>query len=222
MEDFEDARYQLVKAFEKLYEENGMKGISAAAVAKEAGYSRSSFYRSFDSVYDVLEILEMRAIPTAEFRYLAENANTVTMSEFTNVILESLVRRERLIKLLIKHAKDNHFLGRFHRALRAAMLGQIKRVYILQDWECEVMADYVTASKVQLLKYWALHDMPPEAISRMTKVTDSMLEGLLWERVNEASKAQLEGRPYEKTSLSYFEERYDWIANRYPLPRSQA
>ena len=48
-----------------LYDERGMKGISAAAVAKEAGYSRSSFYRVFDSVYDVLEILEARAMSQA-------------------------------------------------------------------------------------------------------------------------------------------------------------
>jgi AcrR family transcriptional regulator len=68
-----------MRAFEKLYEQHGMKGVSSAAVAKEAGYSRSSFYRTFDSVYDLLEILELRAVPTREFRYLVDNANTITM-----------------------------------------------------------------------------------------------------------------------------------------------
>ena len=216
MDELASAQSHLMQAFEKLYAQHGMKGVSAAAVAKEAGYSRSSFYRSFDSVYDLLEILELRAVPTKEYRYLAENADTVTMSEFTNIILESLVRREKLIRMLTKHASDNHFYERFHRALKPAMLGQIKRVYILADKEYELMADYITAAKVQLLRYWASHDMPTAEIAHITQVTDAMLEGLLWERVNKASLAQQAGEPYERTPMSYFEERYDWIANRYP------
>ena len=220
MEDFEDARTHLIRAFEKLYEKQGMKGISAAAVAKEAGYSRSSFYRAFDSVYDVLDVLEARAVPTREFRYLADNAETVTMSEFTNVILEALVRRERLIRMLTRHSKDNHFYERFHRAMKPAMLGQVKRVYILRDDEYEIMADYITAAKVQLMRYWASHDMPTEEIAHLTQVTDAMFEGLLWERVSKASKAQQAGVPYERTPMSYFVEKYDWIANRLPCNRS--
>ena len=65
MDDYQSAQAHLVRAFEKLYDERCMKGISAAAVAKEAGYSSSSFYRVFDSVYDVLEILEARAMSQA-------------------------------------------------------------------------------------------------------------------------------------------------------------
>ena len=216
MNDNEDARIHLMKAFEKLYAEGGMRGLSAAAVAKEAGYSRSSFYRVYDSVYDLLDILVLRAVPTREYRYLATHANTVTMEEFTNVILESLVRRTKLIRMLTKHSDDNDFYERFHLALKPAMLGQIKRVYILEDEEYEFMADYITAAKVRLLRYWALHELPPEEIAHLTRVTDAMFEGLLWERVNVASEAQQVGLPHERTPMSYFVEKYDWIANRYP------
>lgn len=216
MGEYQESQEHLIKAFEKLYEEHGMKGISAAAVAKEAGYSRSSFYRMFDSVYDVLEILETKAVPTREFRYLADHADTVTMEEFTHVILLSIVQRERLIRMLARHSKDNHFLARFHRAIKPAFLGQVKRVYILEDYEYEIMADYITAAKVQLLRYWATHDLPTDAIAHLTQVTDAMFEGLLWERVNKASQAQRAGLPYERTPMSYFEEKYDWIANRLP------
>lgn len=216
MDDYQSAQTHLIRAFEKLYEERGMKGISAAAVAKEAGYSRSSFYRIFDSVYDVLEILEARAVPTKEFQYLADNANIVTMGEFTNVILEALIRREKLIRMLTKHSKDNHFYARFHRAIKPAFLGQVKRVYILEDYQYEIMADYITAAKVQLMRYWASHDLPTEAIAELTQITDAMFEGLLWERVNKAALAYQAGEPYERTPLSYFIEKYDWIAKRLP------
>lgn len=214
MEDVEDARIHFIRAFEKLYEIDGMRGISAASVAAEAGYSRSSFYRTFESVYDLLSAVEMCATPSREFAYLADHAETVTMEEFTTTILDALVRRERLIRMLTAHAEDNRFYERFRKALKPAMLGQIRRVYILEEPEYDMMAEYITAAKVALMRYWASNDMQPDAIAHMTQVTDAMFEGLLWERVDRASRAQQAGVPYERTSLSYFTDRYDWIAHR--------
>lgn len=66
MGDNESPRREFIAAFEKLYERNGMKGVSVAAIAKETGYSRSSFYRSFESIYDVLSAVEIAATPYAE------------------------------------------------------------------------------------------------------------------------------------------------------------
>lgn len=216
MDDADKIRIQFMKAFENQYEALGMKGLSAASVAAEAGYSRSSFYRSFESVYDLLTLVEKRATPTREFSYLADNSETVTMEEFTNVILEALVRRERLIRMLTRHSEDNRFYERFSKALKPAMRGQIERVYILEPADYDMMAEYITAAKVTLMRYWASNDMRPEEIARLTQVTDAMFEGLLWERVDEASRAQQAGEPYERTPLSYFAERYDWIAHRLP------
>lgn len=214
MEDFDNGRSRFIKAFEDLYEPNGMKGVSAAAIAAQAGYSRSSFYRSFESVYDLLSLVEMRATPSKEFSYLAEHANTVTMEEFTNIILDALVRRERLIRMLARHADDNRFYDRFRKALKPAMYGQIKRVYILDEPEYDMMADYITAAKVALMRYWALYSRGVGDIARLTQITDAMFEGLLWERVNKASQAHQRGEAYERTPLSYFEENYGWIAHR--------
>lgn len=214
MGENESPRREFIAAFEKLYERNGMKGVSVAAIAKKTGYSRSSFYRSFESIYDVLSAVEIAATPYAEARFLLEHADTVTMEVFTDTILDAFKKRTRLICMLSKHADENHYFERMRACLKPVFRSQVERIYDLQESEYDVLAEYITVSKLTLLRYWAVNYERTLDLGKLTQITDSMFEGRFWERVQDAAKAAAEGVPYKRDKLDYFVERYPWIKNR--------
>ena len=56
-------RSDIIEAFKLLYARQGMSGVSARALAEKSGYSRSTLYRHFPSIYDVLREVEDEATP---------------------------------------------------------------------------------------------------------------------------------------------------------------
>lgn len=214
MRDCEEIKRDFVKAFEFLYENNGMKGVSAMAVAEKAGYSRSSFYRTFDSVYDLLVLVEVSATPYQEMSKLLQDPNHITMEQLTEGILGAFEKKVKLIQMLTRHSNDNHYSARLRNCLKPVFLSQIKRVYILSEVEYDVLAEYITSAKLTLLRYWALNPEGSLGLGHLTQITDSMFEGRFWELVAEAAKASQEGKEFEKISLDYFINSYPWIEHR--------
>lgn len=48
----------------------------------------------------------------------------------------------------------------------------------------------------------------------MTQITDSVLEGSLWDRVDEAAKLAAEGKPFERIPFEFFKDSHPWIHTR--------
>lgn len=112
MVDINAVRQDLIDAFRLLYAEHGMSGMSVNLVAEKAGYSRSTLYRHFESIYDILRVLEDEALPKREFKVLINNAETVSMKTIREVILNALNERKDLIRILIRYEEDNNYLDR--------------------------------------------------------------------------------------------------------------
>jgi AcrR family transcriptional regulator len=208
-----EARRCFIEAFKKLYPANGMRGISGAALAKRAGYSRSTFYRDFESVYDVLRLVEIEATPYQRMKYLLDHADSVGMREITDGFLQSFQEREDLIRMLVQHEDDNRYRERLHDCFLPVFRAQAERVFIMEPGEYDVLAEYITHAKLGLLRIWAL-DLVPLGLGHMTQITDSVLESSMWTRVEAAARAKAEGRPFERTPLSFFQKRQPWIQNR--------
>lgn len=208
-----EAQRCFIQAFKELYPVNGMRGISGAALAKRAGYSRSTFYRSFESVYDVLRLVEIEATPYRRMNYLVEHANEVGMKEITDGFLQSFSDREDLIRMLCRHEEDNRYRERLHDCIFPVFRSQAERVFVMKPEEYDILAEYITHAKLGLLHIWAL-GLSPLGLGHMTQITDSVLESSMWTRVEAASRAKAEGRPFERTPLSFFQKRQPWIENR--------
>ena len=209
----DEAHLRFLAAFKELYAANGMKGLSAAALSAKTGYSRSTFYRYFESVYDLLDLVEIEATPYKNMAYLVEHANEVDMTDITNAFLDFFEEKQQLSRILTKYRDDNRYYARMHECLKPAFYAQAERIYIMEPEEYEVMAEYLTEAKLSLLKAWALSDIHMN-LGHMTKVTDSVLEGGFWDRVQAAADAQRAGVEYQRIPLSYFESIHPWIANR--------
>ncbi|MGI6104758.1 MAG: TetR/AcrR family transcriptional regulator [Raoultibacter sp.] len=208
----DDVRRCFIEAFKKLYEKNGMRGVSGSSLSAKAGYSRATLYRYFESVYDILDLIEAQATPYAEMQYLLENANTVGMVDITDGFLGAFERREKLIRLLCRHS-DNNYLERLSDCIRPVFRAQAKRVYVLEEEEYDILAHYITSAKVGLLKLWAQGETKM-GLGHMTQVADALLEGALWDRVDEAERSSKEGRSFERMHLEHFSSSHAWLAHR--------
>ncbi len=68
--DNEDVRNDFLEALLKLFQENPGAEASVTALCAKAGYSRSTFYRYFDSLPEAYETLEDRVVPTGVLQAL--------------------------------------------------------------------------------------------------------------------------------------------------------
>lgn len=209
----DEAHQRFLDAFKELYAVNGMKGISAASLSAKTGYSRSTFYRYFESVYDLLVLVEVEATPYANMAFLMDNWDTIGMNEVTNAFLYAFADKEPLIRMLTRFSDDNRYYERLRECIRPVFRQQAERVYIMEPEEYDVMAEYITTAKLAMLRTWALAEVDM-GLGHMTQITDSVLEGGFWDRVEAASQAKKSGVPYERTPLSFFVEQHPWIANR--------
>jgi AcrR family transcriptional regulator len=209
----DETHHRFVASFKELYAVNGMKGLSAAELSSKTGYSRSTFYRYFDSVYDLLDMLEIEATPYANMSYLVDHADEVGMVEITEAFLGFCEEKQQLIRILTRHQDDNHYYSRMRECLKPAFKSQAERVYIMEPSEYDAMAEYLTESKLSLLRTWALGNTDLN-LGQLTKVTDAVLEGGFWDRVQGAAEAKRIGAPYHRIPLSYFVSIHPWLANR--------
>ncbi|MDO4889831.1 MAG: TetR/AcrR family transcriptional regulator [Coriobacteriaceae bacterium] len=209
----DEAHVRFLAAFKELYAINGMKGISAATLSAKTGYSRSTFYRYYESVYDLLILVETEATPYQNMQFLRDNWDTIGMVEITNAFLYAFAEKQDLIRMLTKFSDDNRYYERMRECIYPVFRQQAERVYIMEPEEYDVLAEYLTTAKLALLRAWALREVDM-GVGHMTQITDSVLEGGFWDRVEAAAQAKKAGIPYERTPLSYFVDQHPWIANR--------
>ncbi|MEF2655407.1 MAG: TetR/AcrR family transcriptional regulator [Eggerthellaceae bacterium] len=203
-----------IEAFVILYAPCGMKGISVNTLCARAGYSRSTFYRTFYSLDNVLEELEDTALPTDAMDTLLENANDIGMETFSKVFLSSLTWRKDFYRVLFLHDKESRFFNKCRKLMFPVFKSQVQRVLDMTEFEYNVLTEYLTTAKVTLLRMWAVH--PSElSLAHITKITDSTLEGALWDKVEEAYRAKQNGAPHKRTTLDELSAKRPWIAYRY-------
>lgn len=80
-------RNDFLEALLKLFQENPGAEVSVAALCAKAGYSRSTFYRYFDSLPEAHEALEDRVVPTGVLQALVAGGDAVGMEDITGAFL---------------------------------------------------------------------------------------------------------------------------------------
>ena len=85
--DNEDVRNDFLEALLKLFQENPGAEASVAALCAKAGYSRSTFYRYFDSLPEAHGALEDHVVPTGVLQALVAGGDAVGMEDITGAFL---------------------------------------------------------------------------------------------------------------------------------------
>lgn len=84
------------------------------------------------------------------------------------------------------------FFNKLKTVMKPVLRLQAERAFSMTPFEYDVMAEYLTTAKLSLLRMWALSPIDLD-LAYMTKVTDATLEGGLWDRIDEATRAARPG-----------------------------
>ena len=108
-------RQNLVDAFCILLKKNPVQKITVHAICEKAGYNRSTFYKYFRDVYDVLEYIENIVIAQVKENFekniLPENFGETFFAVFTKTqtdkavyfdVLFNLYNRQRFVEKIIR------------------------------------------------------------------------------------------------------------------------
>ena len=198
--DNAEVRDDFIEALLRLFREGAAGEVSVATLCAKAGYSRSTFYRYFDSLDEVHEALEDRSIPQKELDSLIAGNRIIGMEEITNVFLSALIERKELYATLFARDASGRFLEKLKAAMKPVFKAQAERAFDMTPFEYEVIAEYLTTAKLSLLRMWALSPIDLD-LSYMTKITDSTIENGLWDRVDESNHCQKAGRAYRRSTI---------------------
>ena len=146
-------------------------------------------------------------------RQIVDNADTIGMREITDLFLDSLCPKRDLYRVLFQHDPRSRFSNKLKNVIKPAFKCQAERVYEMEPFEYDVFAEYLCAAKLTLLRTWALSTADLD-LAHLTRITDSTLEGGMWDRVEEAARCAKAGRPFLKTSIDDLASRRPWIAYR--------
>ncbi|WP_449134114.1 TetR family transcriptional regulator [Senegalimassilia sp.] len=191
--DNEDVRNDFLEALLKLFQENPGAEASVTALCAKAGYSRSTFYRYFDSLPEAYETLEDRVVPTGVLQALVAGGDTVCMEDITGAFLGTLTASKRELTTLFARDVHERFFNKLKATMKPVFRLQAERAFSMTPFEYDVMAEYLTTAKLSLLRMWALSPIDLD-LAYMTKVTDATLEGGLWDRIDEATREIRRGK----------------------------
>ncbi|MDO4198425.1 MAG: TetR/AcrR family transcriptional regulator [Erysipelotrichaceae bacterium] len=147
------AEKQICEAMIELMEEKPFESIRVTELAGKAGISRSSFYTHFDSIYDVLQLIEDDFLEHIidEKEVGLDNDMSVVENNFS-YIRDNL----RTLQTLIGVNGDDSFgirLGnRSKRILDTIVDNHRSR---LNDTQLIIVNEFAKAGKMQVFKWWA-------------------------------------------------------------------
>ncbi|MBQ5781630.1 MAG: TetR/AcrR family transcriptional regulator [Spirochaetaceae bacterium] len=106
----ERAHVALKEAFLQIYKDNEIQNISVSHIAQRAGYSRGTFYRHFDSPYDILAEIEndiIRHLNALIFSLLKEHTPSKNLAfpsqqlePFWNQFIKYMQENEKLLYVM--------------------------------------------------------------------------------------------------------------------------
>lgn len=197
------------EAFWRLYSRSGMAGLTVQVLCEAAGYSRSSFYRHFQSVYDLLDEFEERALPRAEMGGLLANVESVGMAEFREAFLAYFETRDSLIQVLCRFDQSRRFTDKFSEVIRPPFLAVIERTFAIDSALAGSLADYIVGAKMALFTSWARSEGQFDIVE-LLQVTDGVLEAGFWDVVDQ-SRVKTDGTRPPKVKLDEVMGRWSWL-----------
>lgn len=211
-----EVRNNFVEALLRIYRARPVGEASVAELCAKAGYSRSTFYRYFDSLDQAHEALEERAVLTKALEKLQADGQRASMEEVTNLFLAALSGNRELYGILFSRDATGRFFNRLKDAMKPVFRTQAERAFDMTPFEYDVLTEYLTTAKLSLLRMWALWPTDLD-LSYMTKITDSTIESGLWDRVDEAFRCYKEGKEFHRPTIDECGASRPWVAWRYGI-----
>lgn len=166
------ARENFFDVFCQFYQTRPIEKISVSELCKKTGYNRSTFYKNFEDIYDLLNQLEDQLI-----QYLvdqtADNAGLMladsTIQEVANIYLS----QSQYFQLLL--TKDINFIPKVKDALRPYM----EKVFEAKVPNCDAYAiELAMSALLSTYTYW-YKNQQISSIELGNFIVDAMFNGVI-------------------------------------------
>ena len=196
MDTTHPARTSICNAMLDLMETQQFETISITDLTKKAGVSRTSFYRYFDSVYDVLQAIE----DDYDEQFPHELAAVQDLDEMTHAgsadgagagdgrkepaeleYAEVVARNFRTYRILTSPNGDPSFEPHMRNRVKRIMLQSLE-AQLGPGLETDMAATFITGTRMYLMRWWAQHEreVDPVEYSRLcSELTMSTLKAVV-------------------------------------------
>ena len=159
------AKERICDALLDLMEERPFEEIPVTEITRQAGVSRTIFYRYFDSVYDVLQKIEddyLEGLPTEgdAVDVLSETSRPsgadgpFRTTDYAQYIADHL----HMYRVLIGPNGEPSFESRLHNRIYRISLQTIRLRIGENRPEAEPMAEYLASALNGAIRWWAMHE----------------------------------------------------------------
>ncbi|MBQ3612065.1 MAG: TetR/AcrR family transcriptional regulator [Firmicutes bacterium] len=111
-------REDIMDAFCVLYKNNPIEKITVNQVIDLAGYNRSTFYRYFDSVYDILDCIEEDLLEKWK-KY--QDVILGNLSEFATIIADFYRENDKYLSALLNSVNSPIYIEKFTHRLQYSL-----------------------------------------------------------------------------------------------------
>jgi AcrR family transcriptional regulator len=149
------ARERIKESFWDILPNNSVYGITVAMVCAKASCNRSTFYRNYESIYDLLDEAKREAIPY-ELPVVIRDAfiagGEERMAAICGFVVENRIRLRHIGLLLSEHGDPG-----FARMLKDAMLevwsGAFGAAPTHLEWQARALMEFLLSGIVGILTY---------------------------------------------------------------------
>ncbi|GKU24445.1 TetR/AcrR family transcriptional regulator [Clostridium folliculivorans] len=143
-------------AFWLLYEKNSIDKITVKDICSLAGYDRSTFYRYYADVYDILHELENQILDEVDefVVHLVEQANNFDASQALQAILGTFARLNKYIIVLLGPHGDTEFIRKIVENLKPIWIKYFFRTNQYTAAEVDFLMEYYISGLISMYQKW--------------------------------------------------------------------
>lgn len=203
-----EAQICLERSFLELYAEKPLERITAKEVAQNAGYARGSFYRTFNSVEDILTSLEEENTGTTLCANLIANIDSMTLEQITDAVAAFYQDRQERFIVLANGSHGTEYLDAQRPPLKALFAHLLQTSFIFTPLQLDFASEYIASAKVGMVRIW-MANTDTISLSQINKMAESIFERNIWTTV----AAQLKLPKDERTKTVFGEGpfEYPWL-----------
>ena len=156
----EDTKETIKSAFFKIYKEKNISRITVNDIVTAAGYNRSTFYRYFTDVYDVLEQIEKEILDQFDMRFdqITRCARRMDMKEIIKYTLAPCKVYNKYLAVLLGANGDPTFQAELKEKAKNVLSKQMAIRYGTADVMGEFYLEYCVSGLLSSTRMWYEQD----------------------------------------------------------------
>lgn len=142
----------IMDTFWNLYEKKRIEKITVSEICQLANINRSTFYSYFKDVYDVLDTIEARFLPTKENYLRYKNTPQNRQLEFKN-FLEKFEKNKKYVSYLLSEHGDPNFALKIKKAMSPILKSSLP-ASVQNQKTIDLTVEYILCSSIGVITYW--------------------------------------------------------------------